>query len=134
MPFTVEYTGYLLIGIIFFALMQTQRSNGMIYMELVYDRFGGRLRAWVDVLRFATSTCYGVIVTWYVFEYAENTCALGQISSYPSRTLLCYPQSIMVLGLVLLTLEWVRGGIRALAIALSPRPVSDDPQHTTTVL
>lgn len=110
---SVEYSIYLLVFLTFMALMQTQRAGSMIYMEITYERFPLGLQAYVNALRYTVALAYGLIAIWFVFKFTANTCSFNQISMYPSRTPLCIPQSVMVAGITLLTVEWLRGTVAA---------------------
>jgi TRAP-type transport system small permease protein len=110
---SVEYSIYLLVFLTFMALMHTERTGSMIYMEIVYERFPAPVRAYVNALRYTIALGYGLVATWYVFRFTAQTCSLEQISLYPSRTPLCFPQSVMVIGIGLLTVEWLRNTIIA---------------------
>lgn len=108
---SVEYSIYLLVFLVFAGLAEAQRSGAMIYMEITYDRFPPKVRSFLNALRWSLGLAYGTAATWYLFHFASRTCDLEQVSMFPSRTPLCIPQFVMVLGVALLTLIWLRGAI-----------------------
>ncbi len=111
---SVEYSTYLFVFMIFMALAQTQRSGSMIYMELIYDKTPPKLRMLLDVFRHLVALGYGLFALWFVSKFVFNTCSLNQLSLDATRTPLCIPQSVMVIGLFFFLLELIRGLARAL--------------------
>jgi TRAP-type C4-dicarboxylate transport system permease small subunit len=124
--FSTEYSAYLLVFLVFFALPQTQRTGGMIYMEIVFDALPAKARRSVDVMRHVISLIYSAVVTFYIFTFTSSTCSLNQLSLYTTQTPLCIPQSFMVVGMVLLTVELLRGTIMAF---LRTDAVESHPEH-----
>jgi TRAP-type C4-dicarboxylate transport system permease small subunit len=118
--FSTEYSAYLLVVLVFLALPETQRSGGMIYMEFVYDALPARIRGVANRLRYVIALCYSLVLTYYVADFTASTCSLNQRSLYATQTPLCIPQSFMVIGLVLLSLELLRGTFHAFR-----RPIAD---------
>ncbi|MBX3576164.1 MAG: TRAP transporter small permease [Rhizobiaceae bacterium] len=111
--FSTEYSAYLLVFLVFFALPETQRTGAMIYMEFVYDRLPPRIGRAANIFRYMLSLAYAAAITYYVFDFTSSTCSLGQKSLYATQTPLCVPQSVMVVGLALFTVELLRGTINA---------------------
>lgn len=110
---SVEYSAYLLVFMVFAALAHTQRSGTMIYMELGYDRYPAKLRRVLNAFRWTVGVAFGAVVIWQLWHFTSRTCSLGQVSMFPSRTPLCGPQAIMIVGMAVLTLEFLRGAIVA---------------------
>lgn len=120
---SVEYSAYLLVFMVFAALAHTQRSGTMIYMEIAYDRYPAGMRRFLNALRWTVGLVFGVLAIWHLWHFTARTCALGQVSMFPSRTQLCAPQAVMVLGMAFLTLEFLRGTVvawRNLALGIDP--------------
>lgn len=105
---SVEYSSYLLVALTFLGLAYTQRAGSMIYVGLAYDRARPRLRTVLDAVRSAVALCFGVLAIYYVGKFTLRSFELAQVSMTFARTPLWIPQSVMVLGLVLVTLEWLR--------------------------
>jgi len=105
---SVEYTTYLLVAITFFGLAYTQRMGQMIYVGLIYDKVSAQTRVWMDLGRTTIALAYGLIVTWYVFKFTYNSYDLDQRAMTIMNTPLYLPQATMVVGLVLITVEWCR--------------------------
>lgn len=126
--FSTEYSAYLMVVLVFLALPEAQRAGAMIYMEFVYDNLPQKLRRIANISRYTISLIYAAVVTYYATNFTASTCILNQKSLYSTQTPLCVPQSFMVLGLALITLELLRGTIKALRTKLS----GEDAAHTRT--
>lgn len=128
---SVEFSTYLFVLLVFAALARAQNTGTMIYLAVGYDRYPPRLRQLLDALRGSLGVAFGLVATYHIYLFTERTCALGQVSMFPSRTPLCGPQAIMVGGFALLTLEYLRGAImawRAVA-ARAPQMQSERMEH-----
>lgn len=110
---SVEYSTYFFVFLTFAALARTQASGSMIYMEIGYDNYPRRLQRPLNALRWTLGLVFGVVATYYLYTFTARTCSLGQVSMFPSRTPLCWPQSVLVAGMGFLTLEYLRGTIVA---------------------
>lgn len=111
---SVEYSTYLLVSATFFGLAYTQRAGQMIFVGLVYDTTTGLTRAWMDLARSVIAVVFGGMMTWYVAKFTYYSYSLEQVSMTVARTPLYLPQLTMVLGMFLVTVEWIRGALDAI--------------------
>lgn len=126
----VEYSIYLFIFLVFAALARAQSSGAMIYVELGYDHYPPRIRGLLDTFRWTLGLAFCATATYYLWHFTRRTCELGQLSMFSSQTPLCWPQSIMVAGMVFLTLEYVRGSTAAWWRLLTGRVPHKPEPHT----
>jgi len=112
---TDEIAGYLNAALVFLGLAWTLRSGGFIRVELLYDRLTGATKQAVRWLILLTSLIFAAVLVWVairhvVYAFQRDTRAVSVIDT-PEWI----PQSVMVVGLVVLLLQlvaWALGGAR----------------------
>lgn len=109
-----ELGGYMLVGITFVGLGYTWKERGHVSVELVTNLLSPQLR---QKLRFitlliATIFCYPLIAGSY--ELLQDSLLFGSRSGSWMRTPLLYPQSLLLVGSILLLLQLLAEIIKAL--------------------
>ncbi|MFZ5779140.1 MAG: TRAP transporter small permease subunit [Pseudomonadota bacterium] len=104
---TDEIAGYLNAAAIFLGLAWTLREGGFIRVEILYDRATGNLRRALRWLIVLTALSFTAVMLWVctrhvIYAYQRDTRAVSII-----ETPEWIPQSVMVLGLVVLLLQLV---------------------------
>lgn len=102
-----EYGGYMLVGITFVGLGYTWKERGHVSVEFVTNILPPRIKTWVRLvtLILATVFCWPLIASSY--ELIQSSLLFGSKSESWLRTPLVYPQSMLLVGSVLLFLQLV---------------------------
>ena len=108
-----EMGGYMLVVIAFMGLGYTWKERGHVRVELVVNMLPRKLR---NAMRFftlilATLFCYPLIVG--SFQMLQDTILFESRSGSWLRTPLVYPQSVILIGSVLLLLQFIAEIIKA---------------------
>ena len=104
---TEEYSAYLLVCFVFLGMSYTLREDGHIRVNLVLSR----LKApWRDV----AELCCAVLgffafayLTWYVTILFLDSLSTGVTSMHVSKTPLCIPRAIPVIGSLMMALQFL---------------------------
>ena len=127
---SVEYSIYLFIILVFMSFAKAQSSGSMIYVEIGYDAYPMKARLYLNLFRWILGLVYCAVVTVYLVDFTTGTCRLGQLSMYGTDTPLCWPQSILVVGMAIITLRFLVGAFQAIGDLARGRPA--DPAETQT--
>lgn len=112
---TDEIAGYLNAAAIFLGLAWTLREGGFIRVEIFYDRATGGLRQAIRWLIVLSAAAFTAILLWVctrhvLYAFDRDTRAVSVLDT-PEWI----PQSVMVLGLAVLSLQllaWIVGRVR----------------------
>jgi TRAP-type C4-dicarboxylate transport system permease small subunit len=105
LPFSWEYSGYLMSGVFFFGAAQTLRSGKHIRVSLLFTpRFARYSRAIEAVATLATLALV-VFLTVTMTELAWSAYLRGLLSYTPMQTPLVIPQSIPAFGGIVLIIQ-----------------------------
>lgn len=118
-----EYSGYLFTWMTMCCFLYAQRADRFLRVDSLRTRLSPIRRALVDgiaALLAAVLTAILVYATWSTFRASVQFSA---VSIQPSQTLLAIPQSIMPIGLALLTIAFLHSGITGLLQALGQLPL-----------
>ena len=110
---SVEYSIYLFIILVFMSFARAQSSGSMIYVEIGYNSYPMKVRLYLNLFRWVLGLIYCAVVTAYLVHFTAGTCRLGQLSMYGSDTPLCWPQSILAVGMTIVSLRFLIGAIQA---------------------
>jgi TRAP-type transport system small permease protein len=86
---TVELTQLVMIGVVYLGLAYAQHHDDHISVDLIYQRFGPRVRAAVDAFAAVLSTAILILVAWRLYAYGAvleaggRTTAARRIPLYP---------------------------------------------------
>jgi TRAP-type C4-dicarboxylate transport system permease small subunit len=103
--FVEEFSGYVVLAIVFLGLAYTMRSGGHIRVDIVQDRVRGRARTALQAACLLVALAWsGFLVagTWRLVAeyYTQNVLSFAYL-----QTPLWIPGSLMVVGAVLLALQ-----------------------------
>ncbi len=104
LPFSAEYSGYLLVLVLFLGSGWTLSTAGHIRVSLLSEHVSAKTARLLDGLSTAIALTVSVILTVALMSYAYGTWVRGTVSYYSSETPLAYPQALLVVGLIVLTL------------------------------
>lgn len=108
-----EYSGYALVFIIFFAASTAIRSGTFVRLSFVTRLLPKKVQEFLSILAYVL----GCIVMGFFLqrscEMVIESVKLGATSLYATYTLLAIPQSLIVVGLVLLEGTLVKLAIKA---------------------
>jgi len=103
-PGAPEYAGYAMAAASFLAFANALNRGSHIRVSIVLNAVGPGLRRIINIWCFAI----GALVAWYFVRYAYNfvyfSWKFNDISQGQDKTLLWMPQSIMLLGAVILAI------------------------------
>ena len=102
-----EFGGYMLVAITFMGLGYTWKEKGHVRVELVVNLLPRKLRHAMRffTLMLATLFCFPLIVG--SFQMLQDTLLFESRSGSWLRTPLVYPQSVILIGSILLLLQFV---------------------------
>jgi TRAP-type C4-dicarboxylate transport system permease small subunit len=108
-----ELGGFMLVGITFVGLAYTWKERGHVSVEIVTNILPPRVKMWVRffTLILATIFCWPLIASSY--ELLQDSLLFGSRSGSWMRTPLVYPQSVLLVGSVLLLLQLIAEIIKA---------------------
>lgn len=130
-PWAVEYSAYLLATCLFLGSGWALQAGGHIRVNALFSLLPVRVVWCMDVI--GTTFAVGIIgfAAAALTEQAVRTLHLGSRSYYPSETPLVYPQSLLAVAFMLLTLAFVTRLVRLLR-GRAADPQADrgiEPQH-----
>lgn len=115
LSFSWEYSAYSMATVFFLGAAYTLRAGGHVRVTLLYELLPGSVGR---ILEFIASLL-GLIIAAYaavaVSKLALMSMKLGTTSFTPTRTLLFVPQSLVAIGLILLTAQFVARLLRLAA-------------------
>jgi TRAP-type C4-dicarboxylate transport system permease small subunit len=103
--FVEEFSGYVVLAIVFLGLAYTMRTDGHIRVDVVLQRVRGRVRAALQAACLLVALAWSAFVvagTWRLVAeyYTQNVLSFAYL-----QTPLWIPGSLMVVGAVLLALQ-----------------------------
>ncbi len=102
--FGVEYAIYTTAFLCFVGAVYTQVEKGHVNVDLVTSKLPKGLRQWLEVLTLAASLVVAGLFFYWSMVIAKVSAELGSRAISSLATPLVYPQSIMPLGFLLLSL------------------------------
>lgn len=112
LPFSVEYSGYFLVLVLFLGSGWTLSTAGHIRVTLVREHMSDRVAHGLDIVCTIIALIVSAVLTMAMIDYAYGTWVRGTLSYYSSETPLAYPQAMLAIGLIVLTLALVARMIR----------------------
>ncbi len=102
-----EMGGFMLVGITFVGLAYTWKERGHVKVEIITNLLPAVIKRWLRffTLILATVFCWPMIAGSY--ELLQDSILFGARSGSWMRTPLVYPQSVLLLGSVLLLLQLI---------------------------
>ena len=100
-----ELGAYLNAAIVFLGMTYTLREGGFIRIELIYERVQGRARLLVDIACGLISLVFTLVLCWFIWQHILYAYAMNTRSTSILQTPEYIPQSLMLIGLVMLALQ-----------------------------
>lgn len=100
-----EYTGYFVAGMTFCGGAYAMSKGSFLRVDILYLKFKGRFKKAIDIFNTIIGLVYVSFLIkfcWSVFSYSLKN---KVVSIYTSRTPLAIPQSVMVIGCLLLLVQ-----------------------------
>ena len=102
-----EMGAYLNAAIIFLGSAYTLREGGFIRVELIYDRVGDAGRRLIDLFCSLVSLAFVLVTVWFMIEHVMYAYQHGTRAVTVLQTPEYLPQSLMVIGSVLMALQLI---------------------------
>lgn len=102
-----EICGYLLAAASFMALAGTLKAGAHIRVTMVLGAFGEHNRRYLEMWAFGFGAAAAAYMTWNLAYFAWISFKFNEISSGVVRVALAYPQAVMALGALLLTVALI---------------------------
>ena len=100
-----EYSAYGLAALIFLGAGYTLKEKGHIRITLVLSRLPQRLALVVELLAGSTATIFVGYITWQLMRMTLSAWRYGSTSGTLTGTPLWVPQSLIVVGAAVFTLQ-----------------------------
>jgi TRAP-type mannitol/chloroaromatic compound transport system permease small subunit len=109
-----DFSGWLQVAYIFLGAPFALRRGYFVRVDVLYERFGPRFRAMVDVtLGTALFACFAAVLIWKGIDFAHQSYRMGEVSSSGMWQGSVYPAKFLVpIGMILLSLAWLAQIIR----------------------
>lgn len=101
-----EYSGYFFSWLFLCALTHVQRSEGLLKVTVLAERFPASVVHLLDVLAASISGVLTAILTWATAEMVYSSWEFGSTSLSTAETPLYIPQLIMPIGLGIVTISF----------------------------
>lgn len=108
-----ELGGYLLVSITFLGLAYTWKEQGHVRVELLVNLFPPRLRRVIRFITLLMATLFCVPMIAGSYSLIQDSLLFGVRSGSWMRTPMAYPQVLLLVGSVLLLLQFVSEIIKA---------------------
>ena len=101
------YAGYCMAAASFLALAHTLKRGEHIRVNLLLDRFGGRLRRPLELWSHAAGTFFCAALAWFSVRLAWQSHTFNDISQGNDATPMWIPQIAMAVGAIVLLVAMV---------------------------
>lgn len=109
-----ELGGYILVSITFMGLGYTWKERGHVRVELVINMMSKKLRTWLRLLTVILAAAFcGPLITGSYAMLQDSLLFEARSGSW-LRTPLVYPQSILLVGSILLLMQFIVEIIKAI--------------------
>jgi TRAP-type mannitol/chloroaromatic compound transport system permease small subunit len=102
-----EIAGYLLATASFLALAPTLKAGAHIRVTMLLSAFGEARRRYLELAAFAFSSLACAYMTWNLAHFAWVSFRFNEVSHGVVRVPLAYPQSVMAIGALILTIALI---------------------------
>lgn len=100
-----ELGAYLNAAVVFLGMTFTLREGGFIRIELLYERLNGTARRVVDIACGLISLAFTLVLGWFIWQHIAYAYTMNTRSTSILQTPEYIPQSLMLIGLVMLALQ-----------------------------
>lgn len=125
-----EICGYLLAAASFLALAPTLKAGAHIRVTMALGVLNERARRAAEFLAFALGTAAAAYATWSFAKFAYVSFTFDEVSTGVIRVPLGYPQAVMAVGALVLTIALVD---ELATIATRGRPTFRDAEEAFTI-
>lgn len=112
LTFAWDFSAYMMAGSIFLGAAFTLRSGGHVRVSLLTHNIPPKLAHVIDVLATLFALGVSAFASYALVLFAWSSFTSGRTSSTIDATPLVYPQGIIAIGAVLLTLQFLARLIR----------------------
>lgn len=116
-----ELGGYMLVAITFIGLAYTWKEKGHVRVVLLVSRLPEKIKQWLRLatLLIAVAFCFPLIKACY--DLLQDSLLFEARSGSWLRTPLVYPQTILIIGAILLLLQLIAEVIKAIIALKIPK-------------
>ncbi|MEA2110180.1 MAG: TRAP transporter small permease [Pseudomonadota bacterium] len=122
-----EYSAYGLAAIIFLGAGYTLKEKGHIRITLVLNLLPNRFAALITALATSVTTFFIGYLVWQLYRMTVSTHHYGSTSGTLTATPLWIPQTIVVIGAVIFTLQIAAESLRAWQQFITPQADKSNP-------
>ncbi|TET90768.1 MAG: TRAP transporter small permease [Desulfobacteraceae bacterium] len=108
-----EYGGYILVAITFLGLGYTWKERGHVRVEWVINVLSPKARSWLRLITLIMATAFALIMIKASYDLVSYSYLFGTRSGSWLRTPLIWPQTVLIIGAVLLFIQLIAELIRA---------------------
>lgn len=121
-----EMEWHLVSPIALLGLAYSMKHRADVRVDFLYDRFGVRGKAFVDLLAALLTLAVGFVITWLSVPYVMQSYQLMEGSPDPGGLPMRYLlKAFIPLGFALLTLQGIADAMRSLQILIAPASNTD---------
>ncbi len=104
-PGAIEYSSYLTPAIGVGGAAYTLSRDSHVRVDLILHWLPEKLREWLLLLGYVAGLMFSIILSIGCIDMALDSFTTGAASLYPTKTPIGYPQSILGIGFVLLSVQ-----------------------------
>jgi TRAP-type C4-dicarboxylate transport system permease small subunit len=104
-PFSIEYSEYLVAVVGVGGAAYTLSRGGHVRVDLVFNALSQKLKYCLVLMSLGVGLIFSMILAVTAFKMAFHNIKTGAVVMYPTQTPLGYPQLILGIGFLLLTLQ-----------------------------
>ena len=105
--FVDEVAGYLLVLVAYLAMAETLKRGRHIRVDVLFGRWPPRVQAWLDLILASVGFGALIVVAWRSVIMVHLSHVRGTIVTGKLLTPLYLPQTVLLIGLLVLTLQYV---------------------------
>src|SRR3954463_2644740 len=102
-----EIAGYLLAAASFLALAPTLKAGAHIRVTMILASVSEKNRRYLELAAFGFSTFASAYMSWHLVHFAFVSFRFAEVSTGVIRVPLAYPQSMMAIGALVLTIALI---------------------------
>jgi len=121
-----EIAGYLLAAASFLALAPTLKAGAHIRVTMLLSAFSEATRRYLELAAFAFSSLACAYMTWNLGYFAWVSFRFNEVSHGVVRVPLAYPQTVMAVGALILTVALIDEMVTVLRLGRPTFRVTED--------
>lgn len=103
-----ETSIYFIIGAAFFGLSYSLQTNHHIQVDIITSKLSQRTKSALDVFTSLLALVFCFILVWKAWEMVHHAYLIKRVSPTPLRMPMYIPQATLLIGSVMLLLQFVR--------------------------